>query len=260
MGEMYHEQAKHHAEDPLHISPLPACPVGESHLSGRTVKPAVPHSPAGRLGSDSASPRRPGRPRSEQAGQAIIGATLDILLEDGASLDTLSVEAVCARAGVGKSTLYRRWPSKQALLSQVIASLSESPVPPMGESVRQDLITALQDLHEWAENTSSGRLMPHLFGQARVAPDLYAQYLGAVIEPWKAVIRDILDRGVRACVLSPRFDMQTAVAVLFGSALSLLLLPGAFDDSECSGLDWAVQTVDLIMEGAEFGGKARAGS
>jgi AcrR family transcriptional regulator len=55
----------------------------------------------------SCSPRRtPGRPRSEASHQAIIRATLELLLETG--YRSLTMEGVRARAGVGKATIYRR--------------------------------------------------------------------------------------------------------------------------------------------------------
>ena len=56
--------------------------------------------------------RRPGRPRSEQAEQAIIEATLDLFAERG--FEGVCVEAVAARAGVGKATIYRRWPNRRS--------------------------------------------------------------------------------------------------------------------------------------------------
>src|ERR1017187_4015746 len=55
-------------------------------------------------------PGKPGRPRSEQAEQAIIEATLDLFAEQG--FEGACVEAIAARAGVGKATIYRRWPNK----------------------------------------------------------------------------------------------------------------------------------------------------
>src|SRR5258708_7841145 len=59
-------------------------------------------------------PRRPGRPRSEQADQAILAAALDLFAQCGP--DALYIEQVAARAGVGKATIYRRWPGKEDML------------------------------------------------------------------------------------------------------------------------------------------------
>ena len=64
----------------------------------------------------------PGRPRSVRADEAIIAAVID-LLADGTTAEALSIEAVAARAGVGKATIYRRWPNKDALLLDAVASL-----------------------------------------------------------------------------------------------------------------------------------------
>src|SRR5580693_6713358 len=65
--------------------------------------------------------RRPGRPRSERAEQAILDATLEAIAERG--VDGVGCEDVAARAGVGKATLYRRWPGKEDLLIAAFASL-----------------------------------------------------------------------------------------------------------------------------------------
>jgi len=86
--------------------------------------------------------RRPGRPRSEQAEQAIIEATLDLFAERG--FEGVCVEAVAARAGVGKATIYRRWPNKEELLLAAFGSL-KSPFPePKGVSVREDLLAMVE--------------------------------------------------------------------------------------------------------------------
>src|SRR3954462_5033445 len=83
--------------------------------------------------------RPPGRPRSERAAKAIIDATLDLLAEEG-GVAGVSIEAVAARAGVGKTTIYRRWPNKEALIVDALAAL-KTPLPvPAGRSVREDLI------------------------------------------------------------------------------------------------------------------------
>jgi len=92
--------------------------------------------------------RKPGRPRSAQAHQAILDATLELLAEVG--LQALSLEQVAAHAAVGKKTIYRRWPSKEALVLDAIRSIQmEMPIIETGH-LRADLITmyrtALQNL------------------------------------------------------------------------------------------------------------------
>src|SRR6185437_24526 len=58
--------------------------------------------------------RKPGRPRSAEADQAILRATLELLAQDG--IQGMSLEGVAARAGVSKTTIYRRWANKDALI------------------------------------------------------------------------------------------------------------------------------------------------
>jgi AcrR family transcriptional regulator len=70
-------------------------------------------------------PRRPGRPRSEQAEQAIIAAALAVFGECGP--DAMGIEQVAARAGVGKATIYRRWPGKEDLLLDVVDADAAAP-------------------------------------------------------------------------------------------------------------------------------------
>src|ERR1700692_2821948 len=99
--------------------------------------------PATRSTDTEAGPanRRPGRPRSEQAEQAIIEPPLDLFAEQ--EFEGVCVEAVAARAGVGKATIYRRWPNKEELLLAALGSL-KSPYPePAGGSARDDLVAML---------------------------------------------------------------------------------------------------------------------
>jgi AcrR family transcriptional regulator len=73
----------------------------------------------------------PGRPRSAEADQAILQATLDLLAEAG--YQSMSIEAIAARAGVGKTTIYRRYTSKEELVADALGSLKqELPIPDTG--------------------------------------------------------------------------------------------------------------------------------
>ncbi|HEV3171404.1 MAG TPA: helix-turn-helix domain-containing protein, partial [Actinocrinis sp.] len=89
--------------------------------------------------------RRPGRPRSDKAEEAILDAVLT-LFGEGATYDSLSMEMIATAAGVGKATIYRRWPNKEALVIAAIGRRLHPDMPdaPPGESVREDLIFLLE--------------------------------------------------------------------------------------------------------------------
>src|SRR5690349_24183101 len=94
----------------------------------------------GVTGAGAGAPR--GRPRSAEADRAILTATVDLLAERG--LAAMSIEEVAARAGVGNTTIYRRWPSKGllALDAFVDSFREEQPLPDTG-TLRGDLLSAL---------------------------------------------------------------------------------------------------------------------
>src|SRR6266496_6782642 len=83
--------------------------------------------------------RKPGRPRSAQAHKAILDATLELLAEGG--FQGLSIEAVAARAGVGKTTIYRRWPSKNELVMDAIREVQVNLSVIDTGNFRKDVVT-----------------------------------------------------------------------------------------------------------------------
>src|SRR5689334_16497704 len=105
-----------------------------------------------------AAPR--GRPRSQEADRAILTATVELLAERG--LAAMSIEEVAARAGVGKTTIYRRWPSKGllALDAFVDSFREEQPLPDTG-TLRGDLLSAL---HAWVRAVTQTAMGPMLTG------------------------------------------------------------------------------------------------
>lgn len=167
------------------------------------------------------------------------------MLAQGVSLDSLSMEAVAARAGVGKATLYRRWPNKLALVSDALASLYEPPVPVSRGSVRNDLTAAVEDLRRWARDSTAGRLLPHFAGGACRSPELQAQYVRSVIEPKKAVFREIMRRGIANGDVHPDVDIEATLMVVFGSVLFQFVLDAETAEDQFS----SDNIVDLILPG-----------
>ncbi len=79
----------------------------------------------GASGSNGANGKRPpGRPRSEESRQSILRSTLKLLKQDGGFAE-LSIEAIAADANVGKTTVYRWWPTKAALVADAFSASAD---------------------------------------------------------------------------------------------------------------------------------------
>jgi len=170
-----------------------------------------------------AAGRRPGRPRSERAEQAIIEATLELFAEKGA--EGLCVEEVAARAGVGKATIYRRWSSKGALaLDAFLAEFKQQqPLPDTG-SLRGDLAAELRAWVRAVTRTPAGRILGGLIGEAQHDEDLAVSYRERVLEPLRQQHRVMLDRAIARGEIPAGTDREVILDLLFGAAQHRLLL------------------------------------
>jgi AcrR family transcriptional regulator len=160
----------------------------------------------------STAARPPGRPRSARVDEAIVDAVLDLIAE-GTTVEALSMDAVAARAGVGKATVYRRWPNKEALVSDAVVALKGDVPTPRGESVRADLISLLTLVGR--ANNRAGKIMPCLMPEIKRNPALYQRYMDWM-EKRREVIRDVLRRGIATGELDPQLDVELALAALTG--------------------------------------------
>ena len=129
------------------------------------------------------SPRRtPGRPRSEESHQAIIRATLELLLEDG--YGSLTMESVRTRAGVGKATIYRRWSSKAELVRDAIVYLHEEFDVPDTGSLRGDYEAIAELVRErGVRGPGAGMVMPRLLAEAANDHELHEIFYENLVRP-----------------------------------------------------------------------------
>jgi AcrR family transcriptional regulator len=186
--------------------------------------------------------RRPGRPRSEQAEQAIIEATLDLFAEQG--FEGVCVEAVAARARVGKATIYRRWPNKEEMLLAAFGSL-KSPFPePEGVSVRDDLLAMVKVMCADRSDPRKARRYALLLGEGDKYPRLMARYKETVVEPRREAMREVIRRGVRTGELRPDTDVEIAMLTLTGACMAQdRSAHGTLDD------EFATRLVDGLLLG-----------
>jgi AcrR family transcriptional regulator len=184
-----------------------------------------------------------GRPRSAEADRAILAATLDLLASRG--LAAMSIEEVAARAGVGKATIYRRWPSKGLLaLDAFVASFAEQqPLPDTG-TLRGDLIAALSAWVRAVTLTSIGPMLTGLIAEAQHDPSLRAAWRERVLEPLRGQHRIMLDRAIARGEIPATIDREVVLDLFFGAAQHRLLL-GHLPLTD----EFIEQVVDMILNG-----------
>nr|WP_062339945.1 TetR/AcrR family transcriptional regulator [Herbidospora sakaeratensis] len=159
-----------------------------------------------------------GRPRSERAEKAIVDATLDMIGE-GVTVSELSIEAVANRAGVGKTTIYRRWANKEDLVVDSLATLRLPMPEPGGADVRADLIGYLEVMRSESSELRNRCITNIALNEADRFPDLYRRFRELVIEPRREAFRQVLRRGVAAGELRPDLDVEVAMSMLVGAML-----------------------------------------
>jgi AcrR family transcriptional regulator len=177
--------------------------------------------------AEAPAPRRPGRPRSEQAEKAILTAALDLFAEEGP--DALGIEQVAAKAGVGKATIYRRWPGKEDMLVDALATVGTQLPAPQGKSVRADLTALLSAICREAADPRRARLFALLQGEGRRYPRLMTKYLATVVQPQRDLVRSVLRRGVATGELREDTDIEAASFLLDGAVLQSMYGPGSAD-------------------------------
>jgi AcrR family transcriptional regulator len=165
-------------------------------------------------------PRKPGRPRSAEAERAILDATLQLLIEEG--LEGMSIEAVAARAGVGKTTIYRRWPSKEELVIALVRTIhAEAPIPDTG-NFRADLHTLL---HEAAQTTRGPvlQLFRRAIGELASNPRVYAAFNERLIAPRFRQLHEMAERAIARGELRADLDPEVVVDLVAGPLFYHLL-------------------------------------
>jgi AcrR family transcriptional regulator len=185
--------------------------------------------------------RRPGRPRDVRAGAAIMDAAVAVLADKGPG--GFTVDAVAARAGCGKATIYRRWPSRAALLLDTAHHMGLEPGDIDTGSLRGDLIALLTELGTKMRDTASGRILPGVIAEASVQPEMRA-VLAAFIDDRRERPRALLARAVERGELPAGADVELLLDLLGGTVIYRELIA-------CRPTDRAYNTrlVDQVLSG-----------
>jgi AcrR family transcriptional regulator len=161
------------------------------------------------------------------------------------SVAGLSMEAIAARAGVAKTTVYRRWPGKEELLLDALVGLKGPVLQPPGGSVRDDLVWLLTQIRARWEQEQSAPLMRRLVAEVDRHPELANEYWRRAVAPRREVLHTVLRRGVATGLIRADADIELLGELLVAPVLlRVVIKPAPLSDAQTAEL------VDIVLAGA----------
>lgn len=182
----------------------------------------------------------PGRRRSTQVHQAILQATKDELEKVG--YRDMTIEGIAARAGVGKKTIYRWWPSKAALALEMLATSPEAYVPfsDIG-SLKEDLLVYFEYSFAGLQG-KAGTVLSGLAAEAQLNPEFAREFQRVFIVPRKRELIACLQRSVQRGELAASTNLEVLADLIYGAKwYRFLLYPAPLDAA------FAREMVEIIL-------------
>jgi AcrR family transcriptional regulator len=192
---------------------------------------------------------RRGRPRNEACTGEILAAALQLVADVG--MAGLTMDAVAARAGVGKATIYRRWSSKEALMLDAWMSCVRTPAVPDTGTLRGDLEGLLGGIDHPLTSGELQRVFPQMIAAAKVNADVADAYR-AFIAQRRAPLQTVLQRGVERGEIDPTADLSVVHDLLVGPIMYRWLVTDAPIDDAVIHQIIATVTAGIAVPGKAF--------
>jgi len=185
--------------------------------------------------------RPAGRPRDPDVDAAILDAALRLL--DRLGYQQMSIAAVAAEAGVGRPTVYRRYHSKAELVVAAIQRITAGPEPVLPAGARGALHGLLGTAAGAFASPGGAAVLGSLLAEQRRDPELLAAFRARIFDPRRAIIHDVVERGVRAGDVEMDADREAIDGLLFGALLARAILSEPVDAA------WIDRVVDQLWRG-----------
>jgi AcrR family transcriptional regulator len=185
--------------------------------------------------------RPPGRPRNAEADHAIVAACLGLLTEQG--YDRCSIEAVAARAGVTRATVYRRHPTKADLVTAAVSTIAGVEEAGDLQPGLQSVIGLVQQFRENLERCDGLSIVSALYLQREEHPEMLDEFRDRVVRPARNRLVAALAAARDAGELRPDADVELASDALTGGFLMRALAGIPLS------ADWAEATVRAVWRG-----------
>lgn len=183
-----------------------------------------------------------GRPRDQHRRAAVLAATRDLLARSG--YPALTIGGVAHRAGVARTTIYRSWPSKAALVIDAVAEAMDlGPAVDTGNWAFDLRETVLQTARSLSQSVT-GRTIPGLAADLTRDPELAAEFRARFAQPRKRAVVRLLQRGIAEGVVRPDLDLDLVEDLLVAPVVHRLVITGAPIDEAV-----ILEMLDLVLRG-----------
>ena len=171
-----------------------------------------------------------GRPRSVESHQSILQATLALLAEIG--FDAMSIEAIAARAGVGKTTIYRRYVSKEELVADAIENMREEVVIPNTGNLWGDIDALIENAAQITLSPLGRQTVAMIISSASSNSQFAQIYWTKYLQPRRQAFAIVLERAKARNEIQPEIDPDLVFDMMSGVMLYTLIFPPTTDSWE----------------------------
>ena len=178
---------------------------------------------------DKDSTAKSGRPRSQSSRLAILDATRRLLTHS--SVQKVSIEAIAKKARVGKTTIYRWWPNKSAVIMEAIFSQPAfSNVMPTPRNALQGVTMQLDKLCRQMSG-KNGRLVAEIIGEAQSNSEAIDIFIKTYLQERYDTLSSYINSGKQTGEFADDIDTDTAIDVVLGPAFFRLISGQELDDA-----------------------------
>lgn len=165
--------------------------------------------------------RKPGRPRSVESHQAMLQATLELLAEIG--FDAMSIEAIAVRAGVGKTTIYRRYASKEELVADAIENVREEVIIPNTGNLWGDIDALIKNAAQITLSPLGRQTVAMIVSSASSNSQFARIYWTKYLHPRRQAFAVVLERAKARNEVQPEIDPDLVFDIMSGVMLYTLI-------------------------------------
>ncbi|MDJ0589038.1 MAG: TetR/AcrR family transcriptional regulator [Pleurocapsa sp. MO_226.B13] len=185
-----------------------------------------------------------GRPRSIKSQQAMLQATLELLGELG--YEAMSIEAIASRAGVGKSTIYRRYKGKEELVADAIESIRQEVIIPDTGSLESDIDRLIKSAAQITLNATGRQAVAMIIASAANSHSFAQIYWEKYLQPRRQAFAIVIERAKKRDEIKADLDADLLFDAMSGIMLYALIFPPTTE----SWSEYVRRALKLMFKGA----------